>query len=136
MAKSNHQKPFWAALGIHRPHLMYFAAQRYYDLYPLESIKPPPGYKEGNLSDVAPVHNLMRRQGVHELLMKRDLWRQGIQGYIACITYADEQLGKVLDALEDSPCNDNTIVVVCGDNGATSVPFAWAHLKRPGTRMT
>ncbi len=115
--KSDHDKPFWAALGIYRPHSMYFAAQRYYNLYPLDSIKPPPGYKEDDLSDVAPVHNLMRRQGVHELLKKRDLWRQAIQGYMACITYADEQLGKVLDALEASPHNDNTIIVVCGDNG-------------------
>ena len=36
---------------------------------------------------------------------------------MASITYADEQLGKVLDALEESPHNDNTILVVCGDNG-------------------
>ena len=115
--KSDHQKPFWAALGIYRPHLMYFAPTRYYDLYPLESIKSPPGYREDDLSDVAPVHNMMRRQGVHELLMKRDLWRQAIQGYLASITYADEQLGKVLDALEESQNNDNTILVVCGDNG-------------------
>jgi len=43
--KSDHQKSFWAALGIYRPHLMYFVPQRYYDQYPLESIKPPPGYR-------------------------------------------------------------------------------------------
>ena len=35
--KGDHEKPFWAALGIYRPHLMYFAPKRYYDLYPLKA---------------------------------------------------------------------------------------------------
>ena len=40
-----------------------------------------------------------------------------MQAYAASITYADDQLGRVLNALENSPHNDHTIVILCSDHG-------------------
>ena len=40
-----------------------------------------------------------------------------MQAYLACTAFADEQVGKVLAALDESPYRDNTIVVLIGDNG-------------------
>jgi len=115
--RKDHDKPFFAALGIYRPHLMYYAPNRFYRMYPLDEIEPPRGFKKGDLDDVAPVHDAMRRQGVHRELKKKDLWKQSIQGYLASISYADAQLGRVLKALRNSPHRNNTIVVVIGDHG-------------------
>jgi len=115
--REDHDGPFWAQLGISRPHLMYYAPQRFYDLYPREQIKPPPGWLEDDLDEVAPVHAMMRRAEADRRLRESGLWRDAIRGYLACISYADEQLGRVLDALETGPHGENTIVVVTSDHG-------------------
>ena len=49
--------------------------------------------------------------------MKNGLWKKCLQAYYASISYVDEQIGRVLDALEASPNRDNTIVVFASDNG-------------------
>ncbi len=40
-----------------------------------------------------------------------------IHGYLACMSYADALVGRVLDALEKSPYADKTIVVLWSDHG-------------------
>jgi arylsulfatase A-like enzyme len=45
------------------------------------------------------------------------MWRKWLQSYLACIDFVDEQIGKVLSALEASPYADNTIIVFTSDNG-------------------
>jgi arylsulfatase A-like enzyme len=44
-------------------------------------------------------------------------WREWLQAYLACVAFVDAQIGRVLDALKQSPYADNTIVVVTSDNG-------------------
>jgi arylsulfatase A-like enzyme len=44
-------------------------------------------------------------------------WREAVQGYLASIAYADELVGRVLDALENSAYADNTIIVLWSDHG-------------------
>jgi iduronate 2-sulfatase len=46
-----------------------------------------------------------------------ELIRQSMHGYYACVSYADAQLGRLLDALDVTGIYDDTIVVLCGDNG-------------------
>jgi arylsulfatase A-like enzyme len=50
------------------------------------------------------------------LLIRFDL-RPGMQAYLACVSFADAQIGRVLDALDQSQYADNTIVVVTSDHG-------------------
>ena len=40
-----------------------------------------------------------------------------IRSYAACVAFADDQVGRVLDALDASPRRDNTIVVLWSDHG-------------------
>ncbi|MDV7393272.1 sulfatase-like hydrolase/transferase, partial [Arthrospira platensis SPKY1] len=40
-----------------------------------------------------------------------------VQAYLACVAFVDHQLGRILDALESSPYNDNTIIVLWSDHG-------------------
>jgi len=116
--KEKHENPFIAALGIFRPHLPYIVPKRFYDIYPIDKIKIPVGYKEDDLNDLPPIAVQMARgDKKYDILKKENLLKSFIQGYCASITYADEQLGKVLDALENSEYAKNTIVVLCGDNG-------------------
>jgi arylsulfatase A-like enzyme len=113
-----HAGPFFVACGFWRPHVSWTVPQRYFDLYPLDTIEVPEGYLEGDLDDVPPAARwLATHRGEHEYITQHGLWKKCLQAYYASISYVDEQIGRVLDALEASPQRDNTIVVFTSDNG-------------------
>ncbi|HRP05718.1 MAG TPA: sulfatase-like hydrolase/transferase, partial [Opitutaceae bacterium] len=113
-----HEKPFFAALGFWKPHVSWTVAQRYFDMYPLESIHLPEGYLDGDLDDVPkPARWLATHRGEHAYVLRNSLWKKCLQAYYASISYVDEQIGRVLDALEKSSYRDNTIIVFISDNG-------------------
>ncbi|SHJ80880.1 Arylsulfatase A [Rubritalea squalenifaciens DSM 18772] len=112
-----HDKPFFLACGIYRPHEPWFVPQKYFDKFPLEDIKLPPAYKEADLDDLPEAGKITGRNRYFAHIQKQDQWKQGVQGYLASINYADTMLGRVLDALENGPNKDNTIVVLWSDHG-------------------
>jgi len=112
-----HDKPFFLACGIYRPHEPWFVPEKYFKPFPLDSIQRPTGYKADDLDDL-PAEGQRRgpnRYFAH--IQKEGQWEQAIQGYLASIHFADAMVGKVLDALEASPYADNTIVVLWSDHG-------------------
>lgn len=112
-----HDKPFFLACGIYRPHEPWFVPKEYFEPFPLESIQLPPGYREDDLDDLPSAGKRMGPNRYFEHIRQQDQWKQGIQGYLASIHFADAMLGRVLDALENGPHNDNTIVVLWSDHG-------------------
>ena len=112
-----HDKPFFLACGIYRPHEPWFVPKEYFEPFPLESIQLPPGYREDDLDDLPSAGKRMGPNRYFEHIRQQDQWKQGIQGYLASIHFADAMLGRVLDALESGPHNDNTIVVLWSDHG-------------------
>ena len=110
-------KPLFLACGIYRPHLPWYVPQKYFDMYPLKDIKVPSVPKD-DLNDVPPTgRRIARPEGDHAAVTKNDQWKHAVQGYLASITFADAQLGRLLDALDKSPAKDNTIIVLWGDHG-------------------
>jgi arylsulfatase A-like enzyme len=57
------------------------------------------------------------RERQRELSNKGNSWEQSIRAYLACVSFADDRIGMILDALDKSPYADNTIIVLVGDNG-------------------
>ena len=96
-------KPFFLAVGFRRPHLPHLATQEFFDRYPAEKMPLPEsgGPKiSGIKSDIAAADS-----------------REALRGYLACVSFMDEQLGRVLDALDANQLWSNTIVVLLGDHG-------------------
>lgn len=114
--QKNQDKPIFLAVGIFRPHIPWFVPQKYFDLYPLENIFLPP-IRENDLADCSPVGKSFCRRKWQEWILKNDLWKSAVQAYLASISYADAQLGRLLDALDNSPYSDNTIIVLWSDHG-------------------
>ena len=112
-----HDNPFFLACGIYRPHEPWFVPKKYYEPFPLETIQPGPGYKADDLDDVPPIAQKIGRNRYFAHIQEQKQWKQGIQGYLASIHFADAMLGRVLDALEKSPHRDNTIIVLWSDHG-------------------
>ena len=113
--------PFFIAAGFVRPHLPFSAPKKYWDLFdpaklPMpEKVKPPEGAPSVALKrggEIAAYFPVPPDGGVEE-----ELARKLIHGYYASATYADAQIGKVLDALDQLKLAEDTIVVLWGDHG-------------------
>ncbi|MDG2125707.1 MAG: sulfatase-like hydrolase/transferase, partial [Verrucomicrobiales bacterium] len=139
-----HDAPFFLACGIYAPHFPNYCPQKYFDLYDPAEIELPP-YLDGDLDDLPEKIRKMKtaRSRIHQKLEGLDAVGDAIHGYLACMSYADAMMGRVLDALEASPYADNTIVVLWSDHGyhhgekgdwgkhtlwerTSNVPFIWA----------
>ena len=114
-----HQKPFFLAVGISRPHLPFYCPQEFFDLYDPSTFKAPP-IKEDDLEDIL-IHRkdrLKHKPSDDYLWLKENgLIDEAARAYAAATSYADACLGVIFDALERSPYKDNTIVVIWGDHG-------------------
>jgi arylsulfatase A-like enzyme len=112
-----HDKPFFLAVGFHKPHMPWNVPRKYFDLFPLESIKLPP-HLTTDLDDVPPAGVRMARPtGDHAAMLESGRWKEAVQAYLATIAYCDMNLGRLLDAFEKSPHKDNTIICLWGDHG-------------------
>jgi arylsulfatase A-like enzyme len=112
-----HEKPFFLAVGLHKPHMPWNVPKKYYDLFPLESIELPPTTKD-DLTDVpAGGIRFAKPTGDHAAIVKSGRWKEAVQAYLAAIAYCDAQIGRLLDAYEKSPEKENTVIVFWGDHG-------------------
>ncbi|MEO0413742.1 MAG: sulfatase-like hydrolase/transferase, partial [Verrucomicrobiota bacterium] len=116
--QKKHDKPFFLACGIYAPHFPNYCPQKYFDLYDPDKIELPP-YKADDLDDLPERIRKMKtaRSRIHQKLESLDAVDDAIHGYLACISYADAMMGRILDALEASPYADNSIVVFWSDHG-------------------
>jgi arylsulfatase A-like enzyme len=131
-------------VGLYAPHFPNYCPQKYFDLYEREKIKLPP-YKADDLDDLP--ENIRRqktnRARIHKRLVELGAVKEALHGYLACMSYADAQIGRVLDALDASTYAKDTMVVLWSDHGyhhgekgdwgkhtlwerTSNVPFVWA----------
>ena len=106
------EKPFFLACGIFRPHLSWFVPQEYFDKFPLDQIVMPE-VDPNDLSDIPG----FSPSGDYNNASKYNLHKEAVQAYLACVNYADDCVGVILDALNNSQYKDNTIVILWGDHG-------------------
>jgi len=111
------EKPFFLACGIYRPHLPWYAPKKYFDLFKEDEILLPK-VLEDDLKDIPPAGvRIARPGGDHAKVKSYKQWKKAVHGYLASIAFADEQVGRVVDALEKSPHAENTIIVLWTDHG-------------------
>ena len=112
-----HDKPFFLACGIYRPHEPWFVPKKYFDAFPIEKIQLPPGYREDDLEDLPTEGKRLGPNRYFAHIRAHKQWRNAVQGYLASIYFADTMLGHVLDALDKGPNAKDTIVVLWSDHG-------------------
>lgn len=113
------EKPFFLAVGFRLPHVPCFASQKWFDLYPEETLMLPAVLKNDR-SDV-PEFSWFLHWKLPEprlsWLEKAQQWRPLVRAYLASTSFMDSQVGRVLDALEASGHASNTVVVLWSDHG-------------------
>jgi arylsulfatase A-like enzyme len=148
-----HDRPFFLAVGLDKPHMPWNVPRKYFEMFPLESIKLPP-HLETDLADIPPAGVRMAHPETdHEPMLKSGRWKEAVQAYLAAIAYTDMNVGRLLDALEKSAYKDNTIICLWGDHGwhlgekqhwrkfalwedSTRTPLIWVvpGVTKPGTK--
>lgn len=110
------ERQFFMAVGLFRPHTPYVAPKSYFEMYPRNKIKVPQ-VPEGYLQTLPkPAQQSINRKK-DQVNLTHDLAVQAIQAYYASITFADAQLGRILNALDETGLSKNTIVVFTSDHG-------------------
>jgi arylsulfatase A-like enzyme len=113
------EKPFFMATGFFLPHVPCYVTKEWWDMYPDESLVMPE-LQENDRSDCSPfswyLHWDLPEPRLH-WLRKHKQHRNLVRSYLASITFMDSQVQRVLDALNESPFADNTIVVLWSDHG-------------------
>lgn len=112
-------KPFFMGVGFLRVHVPLYVPQKWFDMYPLDSIETMP-YRADDLNDVPPIAlkiNDLPMMPSTEWAIKSGEWPKIIQAYLACISFVDNEIGRLLNALENSEYADNTVIVLWSDHG-------------------
>ncbi|MCM2373570.1 sulfatase [Aporhodopirellula aestuarii] len=114
-------QPFFLALGFKRPHLNWVAPKKYWDMYdpsqiPMATNDAAP--QDGAAMGLHASFELRTRAGIPKSgPLGSELSRTLKHAYLACVSYVDAQVGKMIAALEEEGLRENTIIVVWGDHG-------------------
>jgi len=117
--QEKHDKPFLLMVGILNPHVPWYAPQKYFDLYDKDKLTLP-AFKKDDLDDIPQAGldiSILSQMPRTDWAIANKQWRNILHAYLACTSFADAQVGKVLDALAASPYADNTIIVLYSDHG-------------------
>lgn len=112
-------QPFFIAAGFFLPHVPCYATQKWFDLYP-DDDSVLPKILERDREDT-PRFSWYLHWHLPEPRLKwvqeNNQWRNLVRSYLACVSFTDSQVGRLLDALDAAGHADNTIVVLWGDHG-------------------
>lgn len=134
-----YEKPFFMSVGISKPHLSFCVPEEYFNRYNLDSIKIPE-YRMDDLDDIIGKNGEKAYEPSGDFLWLKHygIEKEAVRAYMAAITYADECIGVVLDALAKSKYADNTIVMIYGDHGwhlGEKLRYRKATLWREATQL-
>jgi len=108
-------EPFFLGVGFFRPHTPYVAPKKYFDLYPIDSMKMP--FSPENDRDDIPYAAFAHNNKVSNYGLPDSICLEAKQAYYATVSFIDAQVGLLLDALENNDLMENTIVVLWSDHG-------------------
>jgi len=117
--KAKPKEPFFLSVGFFLPHVPCYATQKWFDLYPEESLKLPP-FRADDRDDTPRFSWYLHwklPEPRHKFLKEANEWKNLVRSYLACTSFVDSQVGRVLTALKESGQEDNTIIVLWSDHG-------------------
>jgi uncharacterized sulfatase len=111
--EARRDRPLFLAVGFFRPHVPCVAPKKWFDLYPPSKLALPKDPPDDRANHPPPAFTVSPpNYGLDEEKLK-----QFLQSYYASVSFADAQVGKLLDALERLHLAEDTVVVLWGDHG-------------------
>ena len=110
--KKKADSSFFLAVGLVRPHVPLIAPKNCFEPYPENEVQLPSVVVEDNVPEQA-----LRRQNKNIWKMSEIQKRQTISAYMASVRFMDQQVGRLLDALDRLKIRKETIVIFISDHG-------------------
>ena len=114
-------EPFFLAVGFKKPHLPLVAPKEYWDLYDRDALdlaEHTTGIEQDSGYVLHDSPEFRGYDGVSEDgPIPEEVRREAIHGYLACASFVDAQVGRLLDDLKERGLAENTVVVLWGDHG-------------------
>jgi len=104
-------KPFLVYVAFNAPHVPRETEQKYYDLYPQNSIDLPPSVIDGDSLN----KNIKYQYTKNPL--RAETMKRRVQQNNAMVTHMDERIGDIIQSLKDKGVYDNTIIIFMSDHG-------------------
>jgi arylsulfatase A-like enzyme len=111
--------PFFLAVGFRHPHVPCYAPGKWFELYPEDKLVMPP-VKADDRADLPRFADYLHWKLPEprlKWLEEAKQWKPLVRAYLASVSFADMQVGRVLDALAASGLEKNTVVVLWSDHG-------------------
>ncbi len=112
LLEQHKDKPFFIACGFYRPHVPCVAPKKYFAMHPAEAQSLPK--EPDHIRGVPPIALQVKPANYG---LSEDKLKNFLQGYHACVSFMDAQVGRLLDAVDRLGLADNTVVVFCSDHG-------------------
>lgn len=112
-------QPFFCASGFFLPHVPCYTTRKWFDLHPLDTLQLPkiqPDDRADTPRFSWNLHWALPEPRLKYLREDRE-WKNITRSYLACTSFVDAQIGRVMKALEETGLAENTIVVVWSDHG-------------------
>ena len=112
-------QPFLLAIGFHLPHVPIYASKKWFDLYPLDTIKLP-DTQENDRHDLPEISKQLTMNPTaprHRWMQETGEWPHAVRAYLAANSFIDHLVGMLIDSLAVSAAAKNTIVVLWSDHG-------------------
>ncbi|NQV26954.1 MAG: sulfatase [Rhodopirellula sp.] len=113
-------EPFFMAVGFFRPHVPLYASKKWWNIVGANDDIRLPRVLSSDNDDIGDFARKLTWSGLaprHDWMIEHNQWKPAVHAYLACVSFVDHQVGRVLDALDASPHADNTIVVLWSDHG-------------------
>jgi len=111
---------FFLTVGFRKPHLPFKAPKKFWDLYDRDDIKLPYSQPPDDVTEYT-LNHFGELKNYHDIpqegILTREQALKMIHGYRASVSLVDVQVGRILEALEQTGLDENTLVVLWGDHG-------------------
>lgn len=110
------EKPWLMVAGFMFPHFPLICPERFYNMYNPDSVLLPDSDRE-ELEDQHPVIQHLRHSFCNENIVPKDVMRKAMASYYGLISLTDDNIGRMLDIIDQSSLKDNTVVIYLSDHG-------------------
>lgn len=114
LRRRDRSMPFFLMASYLRPHPPFDAPEYFFSMYRDMELTPPP---IGDWADADRLRRLGRFTDADTGSCDPEMMRQARIGYYACISHLDNQIGRLLDALRDDGCHQDTVILFTSDHG-------------------
>ncbi|MDA7915711.1 sulfatase [Verrucomicrobia bacterium] len=111
--------PFFLSVGFFLPHVPCYATKKWFDLYPEDELILPPVRRDDRADTPRASWHLHWTLPEPRLKFIEETgeWKNLVRSYLACTSFVDSQVGRVMDALDRNGFGDNTVIVLWSDHG-------------------